>query len=109
MLPHIDFPMETLIIVALAAFATQFLMRRKSNAARINTVSTQDYLYKIARITGASEYDIFCKSAEGWPVSESMVDEHFKAYLRHQATPLYVNAFVRKHRQQIDQLRLPPF
>ena len=36
-------------------------------------------------------------------------EEHFKAYLRGQATPFYVNAFVRKHQHQIDQLLLTPF
>ena len=109
MLTHIDFQIESLFLLALALVAVHLLSRVQDNAARIKTVSAADYLYKIARLTGASEYDIFHKSAENWPVSKSMVEKHFKDYLRHQVTPCYVNAFVRKHQHQIDQLQLPPY
>jgi hypothetical protein len=108
MIPYSDLHVETLFLLALAVFAVQLLSRLKSRTNLINPISAADYLYKIARITGASEYDIFCKSAEDWPVSGSMVEEHFKECLRHQVTPYYVNAFLRKHKNQIDQLRLPP-
>lgn len=67
------------------------------------------YLYKIARLTGNSEYDVFCKSAEEWPVSKSRIDQDFKRYLRHQSIPHYVNDFVRKNKKHIDELYIPPF
>ena len=67
------------------------------------------YLYKIARLTGKSEYDVFCKSAEGWPVSQAKIEQDFKRYLNHQSTPHYVNDFVRKNKKHIDELRIPPF
>ena len=67
------------------------------------------YLYKIARLTGKSEYDVFCKSAEGWPVSQARIDQDFKRYLNHQSIPHYVNDFVRKNKKHIDELHIPPF
>ena len=67
------------------------------------------YLYKIARLTGKSEYDVFCKSAENWPVSQAKIEQDFKKYLNHQSTPHYVNDFVRKNKKHIDELRIPPF
>jgi hypothetical protein len=71
--------------------------------------SMEFYLYKIARLTGKSEYDVFCKSAEGWPVSQARIEQDFKRYLNHQRTPHYVNDFVRKNKKHIDELRIPPF
>ena len=103
-----DVQLDILFLLALAALVLQLAHRLQDLAVWGRKVSAQDYLYKIARITGASEYEIFCKSAENWPVSEAMVEEHFKAYLLHQVTPCYVNDFVRRHKGQIDELRLPP-
>lgn len=109
MFTTIAFPLETALVLAAAGLLFQLFMRRHQPMADTRTVSTEDYLYKMARITGASEYDIFHASAADWPVSEFMVDNHFKEYLKHQATPYYVNAFLRKHKQQVDDLKLPPF
>jgi hypothetical protein len=104
-----DFQMEALIVLAMAGLLIQLFQRQHQRMTKSRTVSAPDYLYKMARIAGASEYEIFRKSAENWPVSAAMVDEHFKGYLLNQATPCYVNAFVRKHKQQVDRLKLPPF
>jgi hypothetical protein len=41
------------------------------------------------------------------PDKLSKVEDHFRIYLLEQTTPYYVNAFVRKHKDQIDRLRLP--
>lgn len=108
MFTHIDFQLETVLILAAAGLLFQILQGRQRPTADTRVVSAEDYLYKIARITGAREYEIFRKSAADWPVPESMVKEHFKEYLQHQATPYYVNDFVRKHKQQVDNLELPP-
>ena len=110
MLAQASFQSETLFLLLLVAFALRFFHRLQASAFRTRTVSVQDYLYKISRVTGRSEYEIFCKSAEDWPmVTEIMVDKHFKDYLQDQSTPYYVNAFVRKHKPKIDDLELPPF
>ena len=71
--------------------------------------SMEYYLFKIARVTGKSEYDVFCKSAEEWPVSKAQIDQDFKIYLQHQQVPHYVNHFVRKNKKHIDELHLPRF
>lgn len=109
MFTHINFQIETVLILAVAGLLLQLFQRLHHQMTDTREISAEDYLYKIARITGASEYEIFQKSAADWPVSESMVEEHFKEYLRHQATPYCVNDFVRKHKQQVDNLELPPF
>ncbi|MEJ2164966.1 MAG: hypothetical protein P8X90_05520 [Desulfobacterales bacterium] len=67
------------------------------------------YLYKIARLTGKSEYDVFCKSAEAWPVSKARIDQDFKRYLSDQSIPHYVTDFIRKNKEHIDELHIPPF
>ena len=87
MFTHIDFQLETVLILAAAGLLFQILQGRQRPTADTRVVSAEDYLYKIARITGASEYEISRKSAGDWPVPESMVKEHFKEYLQHQATP----------------------
>jgi len=67
------------------------------------------YLFKIARVTGNSEYDVFCKSAEDWPVSQSRIEQDFKRYLCNQSVPYYVQNFVRKNKKHIDELHIPQF
>jgi len=71
--------------------------------------STEDYLFKIARITGTSEYAIFNKAAETWPVSQAMIEEDFKEYLMKQAVPYYVNDFVRKNKHHVDEIHMNQF
>lgn len=100
---------NVLIILCLAVLAVQLLHGRRTAADPQKDRVSDDCLYRMARITGHGEYEIFCKSAEDWPVSRTMVDRHFKDDLLHQTTPCYVNAFLRKHRQQVDDLKMPPF
>jgi hypothetical protein len=72
-------------------------------------VTMEDYLYKISRVTGKSEYDVFLKSAEEWPVSVNKIEEDFKSYLQQQTVPYYVRDFVRKNKAHIDALHIPRF
>ena len=69
----------------------------------------EDYVFKTARLFGRSEFDVFCKAAENWPVSRTDIESDFKRYLETQHTPCYVNAFVRRHKEQLDRLSLPPW
>ena len=108
MFTHIDLHLETLFILAAAGLVLQMCQRLQRHRSDARPISSEDYLYKIALITGHSEYEIFCKSAENWPVTQDTIDSHFKDYLLHQTTPCYVNACLRKHKPQVDRLRMPP-
>ena len=108
MLANITIPIEPLLLLALGVLALQMFHRQGQRAAGRQSSPVVDYLYKIARITGRSEYEIFRKSAENWPVSKGMIDRDFKDYLINQDTPHYVNDFIRRNRKYIDELKLPP-
>ena len=97
------------LLVGLAMLALHKLNNRQ---IRKNQDSMEFYLYKISRVTGHSEFDVFCKSAEDWPVatvSKEKIDADFKNYLNHNAVPPYVNHFVRENKHHIDELHLPRF
>jgi hypothetical protein len=91
-----------------------FVGLHKLNNRQINKHqdSMEYYLFKISRVTGHSEYDVFCKSAEDWPVasvSKEKIDADFKDYLKRSAVPPYVHHFVRQNKHHIDELHLPRF
>ena len=90
------------IFVQLSNRLNQMVIGRKP-------ASTEDYLFKLARITGSSEYDIFIKAAETWPVSRATVGSDFKNYLLSQTIPYYVNDFIRKNKHHIDEIHLSQF
>jgi hypothetical protein len=69
--------------------------------------TTSDYLYKMARLTHTSEFEVFRKSAEGWPVNANMIETDFNAYLQTGITPYYVNDYIRKNKVHIDGMRIP--
>jgi hypothetical protein len=73
------------------------------------TMTMEDYIYKIARVTGNSEYEIFCKSAESWPINEEKIERDFSVYLSDRTVPYYVIDFIRKNKKHIDELHIPLF
>ena len=76
MFAHINFQIETVLILAAAALLLllfQLLNRQMTGETREHL--PEDDLYKMARITGASEYEIFQKSAAEWPVSDTLVEK----------------------------------
>ena len=83
----------------------QLVKRMKWN----RPVTTSGYLFKISRLTGISEFEIFCKAAEDWPVSNQQIERDFNAYMVYDHTPYYVNHFVRENQKHIDELHLPLF
>ena len=100
------------IAIGLVMFGTMLynaFVRFPKKIDQNKTPSMEFYLYKISRVTGKSEYDVFCKSAEDWPVSRAKIDQDFKKYLGHQEIPHYVTDFVRKNKEHIDELRIPQF
>ena len=96
-------------ILVLTVMLFRAVVRLDKKSARNKSVSMEDYLFKISRITGHSEYDVFCKSAEAWPVTREKIEHDFSNYLRHQSVPHYVNDFVRRNKKHIDELHLPRF
>ena len=99
-------------MVLLAVIAIIGLHKLNNRQIRKHQDSMEYYLYKISRVTGHSEYDVFCKSAQDWPVatvSKGKIEADFKNYLDHNAVPPYVNHFVRENKHHIDQLDLPRF
>ena len=102
----------SLCIALLALLGVVALHKLNNRQIRKHHESMEFYLYKISRVTGHSEYEVFCKSAEDWPVtsvSKEKIETDFKNYLDHNAVPPYVNHFVRENKQHIDQLQMPRF
>jgi hypothetical protein len=91
-------------IIAACVFVLTAILFQK--ISRMDKKSEEDYLYKISRVTGHSEYDVFCKSAEAWPVSREKIEEDFTRYLQQQDIPHYVNDFVRRNKKHIDEFSL---
>jgi len=96
-------------VIVLTAILFRTISRMDKKIVRENPISMEDYLYKISRVTGHSEYDVFCKSAEAWPVSRDKIEEDFTRYLQQQDIPHYVNDFVRRNKKHIDELHMPHF
>ncbi|MEE4263652.1 MAG: hypothetical protein V2I56_13250 [Desulfobacteraceae bacterium] len=96
-------------VLALTAILFQTSARIDKKSEREKPISMEDYLFKISRVTGHSEYDVFCKSAEDWPVSRERIEQDFTRYLQQQSVPHYVNDFVRRNKKYIDELHIPRF
>ena len=96
-------------VFVLTALLYQKISRMDKKSEPEKAISMEDYLFKIAQVTGHSEYDVFCKSAEAWPVSREKIEEDFTRYLQQESVPHYVNDFVRRNKKNIDELHLPRF
>ena len=83
--------------------------RRCRQLFRDKPMSMAGYIYKTARLTGTSEFEVFRKAAETWPVSEVKIEADFSAYLRHHQVPHYVRDFIRKNQKHIDELHISLF
>jgi len=104
--------LNLLCVIGLTLFASmlyQAFLRQPDKSSEDQPVSMEYYVFKIARVTSNSEYDVFCKSAENWPISKAKIDQDFKRYLYNQEVPHYVNDFVRKNKKHIDELHIPRF
>ena len=107
MIHHISDTLIPLMTTVATALACLYFQRHWS-LTQPKKATVADYLYKIARLTGSSEYVVFQKSAEGWPVNANMIEQDFIAYLQTGTAPYYVNDYIRKNRVHIDELRIPP-
>ncbi len=85
-------------------------MRLKKWFGENRQSTIQGYICKITRVTGKSAYDVFCKAAEDWPVSEGQIEQDFKRYmLNDESIPYYVNDFIRKNKKHLDKMRISIF
>ena len=109
MLGQLSNGVATICIMLLAGVFFRLMFHWNKTYYSDSPTTMEDYLYKIARITGKSEYDIFLKSAEEWPISRKNIEDDFKAYLMNQSVPYYVRDFVRKNKEHIDELRIPKY
>lgn len=69
-----------------------------------DSITMDDYLLKITRVTGISAYDTFRMSAEQWRIPTDRMEQDFTMYLATQKIPYYVKDVIRKSRKQIDEL-----
>ena len=73
-------------------------------AGQADSITMDDYLLKITRVTGISAYDTFRMSAEEWRIPNDKMEQDFTSYLTTQKIPYYVKDIIRKSRKQIDEL-----
>ena len=90
-------------VVLLVRYLVWPLFRMTQIKSQPKPVEIVDSLHGLSVATGITEYDLFCKSAETWSVSENRIDNDFKRYMAHQILPYYVKDLVRKNRTQIDE------
>jgi hypothetical protein len=69
--------------------------------ARKKPFTDDEYLWRMARTRGCSEYDIFKISADQWHLSGLQADNDFKTYLRNLQMPHYVRDYIRKNKSEI--------
>ena len=102
MVSLIYYAMIAVCILVLTAILFRTTSRLDKQRQRQEPLSMEEYLFKIARVTGHSEYDVFYKSAEDWPVSREKIETDFARYLQEQSVPHYVTDFVRRNKKHID-------
>ena len=95
-------------IVGVAVMLVWFLFRasvpKMPGDGQADSITMDDYLLKITRVTGISAYDTFRMSAEEWHIPTDRMKQDFTIYLATQKVPYYVKDVIRKSRKQIDEL-----
>ena len=95
------------VLVSLGAALAFLHFQRQRALVQPRKAGVADYLYKMARLTGTSEFEVFRRSAEGWPVNATMIESDFIAYLQTGIAPYYVNDYIRRNRVHVDKMRIP--
>lgn len=98
-----------IFIIVTVGYVRSNLQRKQAQASQEcrKAVNDAEYLYKIARLAKTSEYEVFEKTAENWPVSKAAIDEDFRKYLDSQTAPYYVSHYIRENKQHLDEIRMP--
>jgi hypothetical protein len=79
------------------------MIRKFQNDSRAELNARRNSFYMLSLATGRTEYDLFHKSAEGWPVSADRIKKDYARYMSEQVMPHYANDFVRKNQTRIDE------
>ena len=104
MLNHAIDAIVAVCSIMLVWYLVRAYLRTTQKNGQSDQIAMEDYLQKITLVTGFSEYDTFCKSAEEWRVSADRINRDFRIYLSCQSIPYYVKDFVRKSQKHIDEL-----
>ena len=99
---------ELMFIVFLAILVTiwiAYLRFIKSRWKAQNSISPEQYLWELRKITGKGEYELFHIAAKekGWP--ENQVENHFRRFLEDQTLPIYMKQFLEEGQAYIDEYR----
>ncbi len=93
-------------VVVLVWYLFRASLPKIFGVGQAESITMDDYLLKITRVTGISAYDTFRMSAEEWQIPDDRMEQDFTIYLATQKTPYYVKDIIRKSRKQIDELYL---
>jgi len=98
-------PVILSLIAYLLVMLIVYLWESRRNLIKNKALTPQEYLWKLKKITGKSEYEIFHIAAEekGWP--DYQVERHFEQYLKDQALPAYVTEFLEDGKEYIKAYR----
>ena len=91
-------------VVMLVWYLFRASLPKMIGAGQADSITMDDYLLKITRVTGISAYDTFRMSAEEWRIPTDRMEQDFSIYLANQKIPYYVQDIIRKSRKQIDEL-----
>ena len=91
-------------VVMLVWYLFRASLPKMLGGGQADSITMDDYLLKITRVTGISAYDTFRMSAEEWHIPTDRMEQDFTIYLATQKIPYYVKDVIRKSRKQIDEL-----
>ena len=74
MIALVYYGMIAACILVLTGILFRTILRLEKKSVQDKLPSMEEYLFKISRVTGHSEYDVFCKSAEVWPTIRGRLD-----------------------------------
>lgn len=98
-------PTEWIFLLMATSGITWILLRQRYRAARVCAWKTSDYIQMMVKVTGKSEYEVFCKSAESWQINEGQIKTDYKTFQQKSIIPFYVSDFVRKNKHHLDALK----
>jgi len=90
-------------VLLLVGYLFWALYRKSQKDSQAELMAKKESFYEISIVTGRTEYDLFCKSAEAWSVSGDRIDQDFNRYLTDQVMPHYAKDFVRKNQIHLDE------